>query len=309
MKRIMLGVALLLAACNADDFSQVEPNEALSAKQFRGIMADADAGRTYIDEDVHLRWIQGDKVSIFTETSRNKWSEFLGETGRTAGDFSEPKASGFGTGTDINTNYSIYPYNSGNALDAYTGVMTLVLPATQSYAVNSFGVGANAMTAVTRDAEDYDLRYRNVGGYIRFRLYGADITVRSLVLTATGGQPLSGKVHVTHQYGGNPSIEFVASQSSNSVTIDCPEGVTLGTTAETATDFWFVVPPVTMAQGFSLVVNGFYGGSWTKTTSAVIAIERNKYRNVNPLQVTIASSDTGMGVGGWGDGENVEEQI
>lgn len=303
MRRFLIGAAaLLMLSCSVEDVEQV-PSESGERVVFRGILSDADAeNRTYIDSSVNLRWHNGDKVSVFTETSRNKWMEFLDDTGDTAGEFSEPKAaSPFGTGIDIDANYAVYPYLSTNKLDAYTRVFTVTIPATQSYAEDSFGRGANVMTAVTESTEDGDLRFRNVGGYLHFRLYGEGVTVKSVVLTALGGQALSGKAKITHPYGGYPSIEFTSSQG-NTLTINCPEGVELGTTAESATDFWFVLPPVKMSEGFSITVNDLYGGSWTKSTSAVITISRNKYRNVNPLLVTIENGGSGMGVGGWGEG-------
>ena len=59
-------------------------------------------------------------------------------------------SNSFGTGNDLNRHYALYPYSSDITITE-KGVITATLPAGQSYAENSFGLGANTMVAVTEN--------------------------------------------------------------------------------------------------------------------------------------------------------------
>ena len=108
MKRLLFFVAgYLMIACNMTD--DVD-NQAVSKKLFHATIDD-ESTRTFVDEKIRLRWTEGDLISLFEGTTRNKQYKFLGETGDNAGDF-EDITTGFGSGNDIDRYYAIYPYSS-----------------------------------------------------------------------------------------------------------------------------------------------------------------------------------------------------
>ena len=105
MKRLLFFVAgCLMIACNMTD--DVE-NQVVSKKLFHATIDD-ESTRTFVDEKIRLRWTEGDLISLFEGTTRNKKYKFLGETGDNAGDF-EDITTGFGSGNDIDRYYAIYP--------------------------------------------------------------------------------------------------------------------------------------------------------------------------------------------------------
>ena len=132
-----------------------------------------------------------------------------------------------------------------------SGVITATLPAEQSYAENSFGQGDNAMVAVTKNTDDTFLKFKNVGGYLELWLYGEDVTVKSITLTGNNEEKLSGTATITSTYGSEPTISM-ANNATPTITLNCGEGVKIGTSAETATAFWLVVPPTTFESGFTI---------------------------------------------------------
>ena len=69
-----------------------------------------------------------------------------------------------------------------------------------------------------------------------------------------------------------------------------------------------MLPPFTASQGISVAVNGYYGGTQTYDVDGEIVFNRNKYKTLT-RELSLPSNGTGMGVGGWGDGENVEGEI
>lgn len=299
MKRLFFGLALLVAGCEA-----VHEAEApiIKHKVFYGSMED-ETSRTFINEKIQLRWVNGDLITIFEGTTRNHKYINMCETGDNTAEFNYIK-EGFGSGNDLSPrrNYSIYPYAATNRISE-EGVLSYTFPATQTYAANSFGPAANPMVAVTADADDTNLCFRNVGAYLRVRLYGADQTVGSIVVTSKGVEPLAGKASITPTYGGEPTSTI--SSTTKSVTLTCADPVTIGTTSEDATAFWIVLPAATYANGLTITVNGYYGGSQSFEINGPIQFVRNQYKNMT-RELSIPSSDTGMGVDGWGNGSENE---
>ena len=271
MKRLLFFVAgCLMIACNMTD--DVE-NQAVSKKLFHATIDD-ESTRTFVDEKIRLRWTEGDLISLFEGTTRNKQFKFLGETGDNAGDF-EDITTGFGSGNDIDRYYAIYPYSSTTKLHE-DGYITYTFPAEQNYAENSFGLGANPMVAVTGGLDDFDLCFRNAAGYLRLYLYGDDVAVKSIKIEGNNSEPLAGKAYITPEFGGFPTTEMDET-ATTSVTLNCGEGVKVGSTAESSTPFWVVLPPTTFTEGFTIVITMTNDEVFTKSFSSKVVIERNKY--------------------------------
>lgn len=259
-----------MIACNmADDVE----NQVVSKKLFHATIDD-ESTRTFVDEKIRLRWTEGDLISLFEGTTRNKKYKFLGETGDNAGDF-EDITTGFGSGNDIDRYYAIYPYSSTTKLHE-DGYITYTFPAEQNYAENSFGLGANPMVAVTGGLDDFDLCFRNAAGYLRLYLYGDDVAVKSIKIEGNNSEPLAGKAYITPEFGGFPTTEMDET-ATTSVTLNCGEGVKIGSTAEASTPFWVVLPPTIFTDGFTLSITNSNDEVFTKSFSSKISIERNKY--------------------------------
>ena len=150
----------------------------------------------------------------------------------------------------------------------------------------SFGLGANTMVAATQNTDDTFLAFKNVGGYLKLSLYGTDVTVKSITLKGNNGEKIAGKATITHSYGSNPSVTM-AEEATDEITLDCGAGVTVGSTAETATDFWIVVPPTTFAGGFTITITDKYNGVFNKITTKQFLIERN---NIHPMSAVELSN-------------------
>lgn len=259
-----------MIACNMTE--DVE-NQVVSKKLFHATIDD-ESTRTFVDEKIRLRWTEGDLISLFEGTTRNKKYKFLGETGDNAGDF-EDITTGFGSGNDIDRYYAIYPYSSSTKLHE-DGYITYTFPTEQNYAENSFGLGANPMVAVTGGLDDFDLCFRNAAGYLRLYLYGDDVAVKSIKIEGNNSEPLAGKAYITPEFGGFPTTEMDET-ATTSVTLNCGEGVKIGSTAESSTPFWVVLPPTTFAEGFTLTITDTNDNEFTKSFTSNVNIQRNKY--------------------------------
>ena len=292
MKKYILAafaLAAVLCGCVKDELTNGQDGVAdVNAPVFHAGFADAfSETKTYVNKDGHLRWNADDRLTIFVGKTLNTQYAFDGEDGDNAGGFNPVSGgSGFVTANPLSANYAVYPYSSTTKISE-EGVISLSLPSTQVYGEDSFGRGANTMVAVTENKDDYYLPFKNVCGYLVVSLYG-DATITSVSLEGNNGEKLAGAAAVTPSFGGNPSL-VMKDAATGIITIDCGEGVEIGTTKGTATAFWFVVPQTTFSNGITITATSSDGASFQKATSKTISIERNKISTMTALEAIFTS--------------------
>lgn len=285
---LILLFTILVSGCSQDEMLKEQPSS--SESLIFTASFENNTTRTYLNENEHLRWNANDLISVFAANTYNQKYEFQGETGANSGDFEAVTGSSYPTGNELSCHYAIYPYNSSTTITE-NGVITATLPAEQSYAVKSFGLEANTMVAATADKNDHFLKFKNVGGYLELLLYGDNVTVKSITLTGNNNEKLAGTATITSTYSGDPTISM-SNEATKNITLDCGEGIKIGTSTETATAFWLVVPPTTFESGFTITVTDINGGKFTKSTSKSIEIERNVIQPMSAFEVEIQSEGT-----------------
>lgn len=140
------------------------------------------------------------------------------------------------------------------------------------------------MVAVTQNVDDTFLKFKNVGGYLKLQLYGDDVIVKTITLQGNSNEKIAGTATITATYGGNPTVSMT-DDATETITLDCGEGVKIGTTEETATAFWFVVPPTRFESGFEITITNLNGGTLTKSTSKEIIVDRNLIKPMNAFEL------------------------
>ncbi len=232
--------------------------------------------RTYVDEQIRMRWTAEDYITLFEKNTYNRTFMFTGKTGANAGGFTKVSTDDdYMFAYDVDANYAVYPHSSDIMLDETDLFLTLNMPAEQTYAENSFGLGANTMVAVS---DNNQLVFKNVGSYLRVRLYGENTTVSSVTLTTKGDEAISGEAKVTPVKDGEPTC--VMTGSGKSIRLTCFTPITISSDADAPTDFWIVVPPVTLASGFTVTVENSDGNTQTFDVNQSFTFERNKYINM-----------------------------
>ena len=113
-----------------------------------------------------------------------------------------------------------------------------------------------------------------------------DVVVKSITLKGNNDEKLAGNSTITPIYGQDPTI-VMANNARTSITLDCGEGVKIGSTEETATAFWIVVPPTTFEEGLTITVTEIDGESFTKSTSNAVVVERNIIKPMAAFEVEI----------------------
>lgn len=278
-KLVTLCAIILLASCSksAIEESTVVTND----YEFYAYTPDSQVeARTYVDAQYDLHWTKGDLITIFHGMLEPLKFGFRGETGATSGTYYNVDGIFYAPDQKAPNNVAVYPYSADHQLNESSRAVTLMMPAEQTYAENSFGLNANTMIAVTSTVDDLALYFKNVGTYLNVRLWGNHQTVKSITITAKGGEALSGKAIVTPTYGGDPSCVMAQEQVSPSVKLICEEAVTVNTTEDAPVSFWIVLPPVTMAQGFTAMVENAEGEIQEFAINQSVTFARNKYNTL-----------------------------
>ena len=282
---LYLGIAAALAASCATQEKDFQVPETDGTRLYATFeQPDGEGTKVYVNEDLQLRWTADDRVSVFNKNTTNQQFRFLGATGDSEGEF---EAVGSGSAGSLANVVAVYPYQEAALTES--GVLTVTLPAEQAYAAHSFGPGANTMVSVTSDDV---LQFKNAGGYLKLSLYGAGVQVSSITLKGNKGEKIAGKASVSMPLGGVPAVTMAA-DATTEITVTCAEPVALGATAAESVDFWFVVPPVTFSEGFTVTVT-HQGGAFEKSTGKSVAITRNHLSKMAPVEVAATTIQPGV---------------
>lgn len=229
--------------------------------------------KTYVDcsLDPMIRWHERDSITVFA-SSRNEGYVFTGMNGDKSGKFNHACGS---TGMmQFSTVYAIYPY------DSYTSIsedgIQVMIPSIQRYSPNSFSKNVAVMAAKSEFSSNINFKFRPVLGYIRLRLWNAKgAKVRQITLQANNGVTISGPATIAFA-GEYPVSMWMGKDATSNIILDCgSSGVSLGKTANTATDFLIALPPVVLNGGFTIKVKSVDGTIVSKTTNRARLVSMN----------------------------------
>lgn len=244
----------------------------------------ASETKSYVGEGLRVLWDEGDAASVFKFITANQKYTYSGEAGTNDGDFVN---SSSGSGSSLDLMYAVYPYSAGISMSGDGTIKNVSIPKDQTYRENSFGRGNNV--SVSCGDSPKTLFFKNLCGFVRLRLYGNGVTVSKVVLESNNSEAISGTGTISVSAESDPSFAFTSGYSD--ITLNCPGGVTLGTSASNATDFWFAIPPVKLSNGFKITVYEYgTAAKFVKKASASFTVERNLLKNMAALEVVPAVS-------------------
>lgn len=279
------GLASLTLSCSlqeSDIQDAFSPGERFYA---RIETPDGPDTKVYADDKLRVLWDSDDHISIFNKYTYNQEYRFAGKTGDNAGSFKIVPNDDFVTGNELDLVYAVYPYQESTSIDN-DGVLSVSLPAMQTYRENSFGRGANTMVSCTANNQ---LMFKNVCGYLSLKLYGDNVSVSSISIKGNKGESLAGDAIVLATTGNEPAMEFME-ESTGEITLVMEEPVVLPETSTEARTFWLVIPPTVFSEGFTLTVTNPEGDTFEKTTSKSFTINRNTLSRMSALNVTMSGA-------------------
>ena len=241
-----------------------------------------------------ILWQKDDAISYFALTSHNVKYAYTGVEPASNVKFNKVE-DGTESGV-IKYSRGVYPYAPNTTVvydnENLVEKINVTYPATQTYAQNSFGPGANLMVATGDDNDDDKLFFRNTCGYLVIKLYGAGTVVKSITVSSLSGvDKIAGTAVIVTDNEKLPVVTMSA-EASTAVTLDCTnggEGVALAADKADATEFWFALPPVNFKGGIKINVTDINEQSYTMQTTKSVNITRN---NVQPMAALEFVSNT-----------------
>ena len=289
---IYLAALTLIAACNKAESPVVSQKSDIITAQIE----QETSTKTYMDAHNNIRWSEGDQIVGFMKSSLGlKYRILSSSVGKTSASFENVSGSNgnINAGTEWDHNIVYYPYS--DAIDAaksgsnYT--LDVALPSEQTYAAESFGNGSMAMVAVS---ETNNITFRNVLGGMKLQLKGTQ-KVKSITLQGNNNEKLSGAATVTAYTDETKPAITMASGASNTVTLNCGNGVQLN--ESTATEFIISLPPVLFSKGFTVTVTDAEGQTYTVGTDKANTVLRSSILTMPAFKLGEApGEDSGEGV-------------
>jgi beta-N-acetylhexosaminidase len=269
---------LMLASCLPEEVEIVPESPVVPSILHASVDMEDSETKTFLDGERHIVWNANDRISVFCTNRQNKEYRFQGSDGAPDGDFLFTGNTSGSTGTlSPSVVYAVYPYSSGNSI-LKSGTMKMTLPAEQHYRADSFGTDANTMVSATAFVNGEipgNLSFKNVGGFIKFRLYASNssVKVNSITLNGNNGEPIAGEAQVTMSPGGTPEMVWNGTTSS-SITLVCDTPASVGTSKKNFKEFWVAVPPIEFTRGITFTIRA--GGKViTNRVSAPVNVQRN----------------------------------
>ena len=280
LRFLYLGLLPLAAlSCSVNEISNPEPTDHSEFYATIDEQPGADT-KVYADENLRILWNHDDRISIFNKNTYNRQFYFYDKDGSNAGSIKKVDGDSSPDGDPLSKVYAVYPYQELTQISGDGGVITTSMPSEQTYLAKSFGRGANMMVSAT---DDNKLRFKNVGGYLSLKFFGAGVSVSSINLRSNNGEPLSGACSISTT-GSVPELTM-SDGAGDEVTLVCESPVALGATAAEAVQFIFVLPPQTLSGGFTVRVTTPEGAVFEKSSTSPRVIGRSSITPLGAMEV------------------------
>lgn len=237
---VILGLVVIISSCSKEVDDEVSGTSKVRMEFRAGIDA---VSRTVLTENNKVEWEADDAISLFDSDSNNKF------TTSTSG----PSVTFTGTAQDnLETYYALYPYNESATISG--NMIITKLPAEQTALAGSFAKMLNP--SVAKSGADKLLNFKNACAVVKFTL-GAGVTnVVKAMFRGNDGESLAGTLNIN--VSGNAPVTTVETGEGTGVTLTSSGGFV------TDTDYYFVVAPLELKKGITLVLYDSNGKEWKR---------------------------------------------
>ena len=256
---VILGLVVIISSCSKEVDDEVSGTSKVRMEFRAGIDA---VSRTVLTENNKVEWEVDDAISLFDSDSNNKF------TTSTSG----PSVTFTGTAQDnLGTYYALYPYNESATISG--NMIITKLPAEQTALAGSFAKMLNP--SVAKSGADKSLNFKNACAVVKFTL-GAGVTnVVKAMFRGNDGEALAG------------TLKIDVSDSAPVTTVETGEGTGVTLTSSggfvTCTDYYFVVAPVELKNGLTLVLYDSKGNEWKRRSGNTVALTAGHILNLGNI--------------------------
>lgn len=232
---------MMLASCS-DEVYEDDNDGAKVAMEFS---ASTEGTRTVLESTGSVSWEAGDAISLFDPSGNNNM--FTTSHGGESVIFRGAAVSADGK------YYALYPYDADAELSGT--VFTTVLPAQQSAREGSFSSMLNPSVAVA-DVPNESLSFKNACAVIKFSFTTTtDAEISKVVFRGNNEEPLAGNMRID---------AGVTSPSAVILTDGASSEIELSGTFAPDKDYYFVVAPCSLSNGFTITFYNSKGKAWSR---------------------------------------------
>ena len=275
---IFSAVISLIAAVSCIKGSSNDCPEDVQPVEFTASVVSDTPTKTFLS-GTKINWELSDEVSVFNGTTANsRYGVKPGTEGNTPVTLVSKQAFA-NQGASLSSNLAYYPYSENVAAseDGQGLAITAKIPAVQSYAKDSYDRCSFPMCAATSEITDYDLKFYNILGILKFRFMGEDLKVTRITVRGNNKEILAGEARIS--VSDSPQITFTGT-GETTVELDCGTGVELA--GDSVTDFYISLPPQTFSNGITVTVYTADKAIEKKTT-VPLTISRSSITPMDPL--------------------------
>lgn len=269
MKQTNILIFVLLLPLAFSCHRTLEEKDLPQTRTIQAVLEDGAGTKTYLSDQkegiYYPYWSTGDQLAVYAPgvSAPGKYTLTKGEG------TSQASFEGVLGGSPL---VALYPYELGKDGALEGDVLSLELPAVQTYVPGSFAQGAFPMLAISKTT---DFSFLNLCSVLKLSLTGESV-VSSIVFTAADlAMSVSGKATVRTDYTTAPEL-VMAQGGSPTVTLECGS---VQLDPVTPTDFFIVLPAGTYNGGFTVQVITFTGDI-IKTAKADITFLRSQFRAI-----------------------------
>lgn len=257
----LAAAVLTLAACGNEEFIENNPGNEAAKPVPMTFTAGMPQTRTQLAAGNEVHWTEGDKIALWDRTAVREF---------TATTISGSNATFTGTATPSSTYTAFYPLIAVESMNATS--ITFNLPAEQTAVAGTFANQlAPSLTKATSGSTD--LVFENLCALVKFTA-GADMAGEG-TLTLVGG-------NATEALAGEYWVEY---STGNQSPAEAATRVTLKGNFEAGKDYYFVVLPRTLTNGFSLLYEDSQGKLYRKATDNSVTLTAGRILSLGELKL------------------------
>ncbi len=271
---LVLGTSLLYSCTEEaeeiiaeEDGAIVNEGSSIVEKVEMEFKAGNDAvSRTILTTGNAVEWESEDAISLFDPDSNNRFTT------------SSSGASVTFTGSaqdSQSTYYALYPYDAEATISG--SIITTTLPAEQTARPGSFANMLNP--SVAKSGSDKTLNFKNACAVVKFTL-GSVPDSKNIVkamFRGNNGEALAGTLNIN--FAGTTPITTVKEASESEVILTNSE------VFATATYYYFVVAPVELKKGLTLVFYDSNGNEWKRIGGNPITLTAGRILNLGTINL------------------------
>ena len=257
-------ICVALDSCQKkDDVQKTEIETSVISFHARSGAGDTPS-KTSRQETGSVWWSPNDEITVFCGEASGKFVSQNEESANIAtfiGSFDSPVST-----SDVSSKgvVAFYPYSED--LSCSEGTITFSLPASQPALAGTFDEELYPLIARSNSTE---LSFYNICGGAKFTV--SQEGIKTVTFKGNASEPLAGKLSVTFDENGMPTVEVLEGETE--IVVTAPDDGTF----EVDKEYYIVTIPQSLPKGFTIIYNDGLSINNEFKTDKAITIRRSKF--------------------------------